>query len=288
MRNLRLVSQLPHPRELHVHQPFKPIGDGVFGIQNIINATTREESELLASCRASMRSGATVGICPADLKISAIFFDMDSTVIAEESIVELAKVAGKEAEVASVTERAMQGKIEFRASLSERVALLKGLPAAVLTEIAEDLTLNPGIQGFVAFCRQIRVPVFMVSGGFTQLAEVVHRKVGFSGILANHLGIKDNVLTGTVDGSIIDADAKREFLLTTCDRIGVKPKDAAAVGDGANDKLMLQAAGMAVGYKPKPILLPFLHASNAHGDHRMLAPLLFGRDMTIRRSAVPI
>jgi len=288
VRNLRLLALIPHPRELLIHQPFNPVGDGLFGIQTVPNATLREEAELLASCRKAMSAGATVGLVPAEMKIGAVFFDMDATVIAEESIVELAKVAGKESEVAAVTEQAMAGDIDFAESLTRRVGLLRGVPASILPEIAEGLTLNPGIQSFVGFCRQINVPVYMVSGGFHQLAEVVNRKVGFSGFLANRLGVAGDALSGSVDGSIIDAAAKKQYLLSTCERIGIPPGSSAAVGDGANDLLMLQSAGVAVGFQPKPVLISHLHAANFKGDHRMLAPLLFGRDLTIRRSAVPI
>jgi phosphoserine phosphatase len=178
----------------------------------------------------------------------------------------------------------MRGELDFRQALIERVALLRGLPAGVLPQVADTLTLMKGIQPLVAFCREIGVPAFMVSGGFVQLAEVVARKVGFAGSLANVLGVKGGQLTGTVEGDIVDGEAKRRFLLSTCDRLGIPPGAVAAIGDGANDLPMLSSAGIAIGHQPKPALLPHVQAVNTAGNHAFLGPLLFGRDISILRS----
>jgi phosphoserine phosphatase len=115
------------------------------------------------------------------------------------------------------------------------------------------------------------------------LAEPLRRKLGFDGVHANTLEVAAGKLTGGLTGPVVDAAAKRAYLLETCAKLGFAPANVAAVGDGANDTPMLTAAGMAVGFKPKKILLPHLHAQDARGDHRFLAPLLFGRDLAITR-----
>ena len=227
-------------------------------------------------------TGATAGYCAVP-KVRAVFFDMDATVVLEESLVTLAAKVGKAAEVAAVTERAMAGELDFKTSLTERVKVLAGMDASVLPAVADTLTLMPGIQAFAGFCRQIGVPLFMVSGGFMQLAETVRRKVGFAAIKANWLEETGGKLTGRVAGEVVDAEAKRQFLIETCARLGITPAEAVAVGDGANDLPMMQVAGCAVGHQPKAVLRPVLHAQNAHGNHSFLAPLLFGRDVASAR-----
>lgn len=279
---LRLAALLPAPLSLSDYEPFKALGSGTFGLAAVEDVSERAYKDALKAFRKAFGAGATCGISPIE-RAKAVFFDMDATVIVEESLVELAAFAGKAEAVGAITERAMAGELDFKAALVERVALLKGLSADVLPVLAERLTLNRGIQPFVAFCREIGVPTFMVSGGFTCLAEVVQRKVGFDAVHANVLGVADGVLTGAVDGEIVDAAGKKRFLIETCARLKIDPKSVAAVGDGANDLPMLEAAGVAVGFRPKPVLLPSLHAQNAVGNHAFLAPLLFGRDLSIRR-----
>ena len=182
----------------------------------------------------------------------------------------------------------MAGEIEFKEALIQRVSLLRGLPESALAEIGAGLTLNRGIQALVAFCRQLGVKTFMVSGGFLALAEIVSRKVGFDGISANGLEVAEGVLTGRLSGPIVDAKSKEEFLIRTCKRFSFTPGEAAAIGDGANDALMLKAAAVAVGFKPKSVLHPLIHGAINNGDFRFLAPLLFGRDLSIKRAAVPV
>jgi phosphoserine phosphatase len=280
---LRLAAAFPAPFALSDYEPFRPLGTGAFCTSVVQDLSEEAFARLKVAMAKAFDAGATAGYCLAP-SVKAVFFDMDATVIAEESLVEIAAHAGKAAEVAVVTERAMAGELDFGQALAARVALLEGLPADVLDKVAGHLTLNRGIQPFVAFCREIGVPSFLVSGGFTHLAEVVRRKVGFAAVRANVLGIADGKLTGRVEGDIVDGQGKRAFLLATCARLGIAPEDAAAVGDGANDIPMLQAAGVAVGYKPKDVLLPHVHAVNRGGNHAFLAPLLFGRDLAITRS----
>lgn len=278
----RVAALLPAPFALSDYEPFKPLGASMFGTALVEDGSDATRNDLVKALRQAFIAGATAGYAPVP-RTQAVFFDMDATVIVEESLVELATHAGHGARVLEVTERAMRGEIDFAESLHERVALLKGTSADVVKMVADRLTLNRGIQPFVAFCREVGVPTFMVSGGFTVLAEAIQKKVGFNDIHANILGIAHGKLTGKVDGPIVDAVEKRRYFLETCKSHGIDPKQATAVGDGANDLPMMAAAGMAVGFKPKPVLLPHIHALNAVGNHAFLGPLLFGRDIAILR-----
>lgn len=280
---VRVASLLPAPTALADYEPFKPLGSGAFGVSSVADVSATSYADLTEACQRAFAAGGTVGFAP-EPRIKAVFFDMDATVIQEESLVELAAHAGYGAHVAEITERAMRGELDFAAALRERVALLKGASVDILPLVAERLTLTRGIQPFVAFCREVGVPTFMISGGFTVIAGVVQRKVGFDGFHANTLGISGSTLSGTVDGAIVDGQGKKRYLLETCARLGVDPKSVAAVGDGANDLPMLKAAGVAVGYRPKPVLLPHVHAVNAAGNHAFLGPLLFGRDVGVVRT----
>lgn len=223
----------------------------------------------------SFTQGLTIGLAPAQ-EIKAMFFDMDATVIVEESLVEIAKFIGKFAKVQEITERAMAGHLDFSAALKERVALLRGTSADVLGKVLTQLTLNRGIARLVALCKSYQIPTFMVSGGFSVLANPIGHQIGFTGIHANTLGIKDGFLTGEVEGPIIDAEGKKKYLLATCQKMGIAPQDVVAVGDGANDSAMLAAAGIAVGFCPKPALHPIIDMQNQTGDHFFLASLIFG------------
>lgn len=282
-QSVRVATLLPPPLALSDYAPFAPLSFGAFGHMQMQDVSAASYAALVKCMERAFKAGSTAGYCPV-ASVKAVFFDMDSTVIAEESIVELAGFAGKADEVSRITERAMQGELDFKESLLQRVATLRGLPESIFAQVGERLTLMRGIQPFAAFCREINLPLYLVSGGFVQLASIIQRKVGFTAIRANVLEVVDGKLTGQVIGEIIDGDAKERFLRETCQGLGIDPRTACAVGDGANDIKMMDAAGVAVGFCPKPVLLPHLHALNAIGNHAFLGPLLFGRDLSITRS----
>ncbi len=205
--------------------------------------------------------------------IRAIFFDMDATVIKEETIVVLAEFAGLSERVSEITERAMKGELDFREALTERVALLKNLPVTILEQAFSRLTLNPGIAEIIGFFKERGIPSYLISGGFLELAGPLAERLGFAGCHANTLGKRLGVLTGEVVGAIVDAEAKRAFLLSTCKELGISPLDACAVGDGANDLPMMLESGDRIGFRPKPVLWPHLTGVNWVGDHRFLEVL---------------
>lgn len=280
---LRIASALPAPRALAEFEPFQAVGPGTYGVCDVADVTAPTLQLAKSACANAWAKKATAGYS-SNRRVKAVFFDMDATVVVEESLVLLAEQAGVAEHVAKVTERAMAGELDFQAALRERVALLAGIAQDALQQVAGRLTLARGIQPFVAFCREIGVPCFLVSGGFVEMVEPIARKVGFSAYKANRFEIASGKLTGKVLGSIIDGPAKRAFLFDVCSSIGAAPSEVAAVGDGANDIPMLTSAGVAVGHQPKDILLPHLHAANWQGHHAFLGPLLFGRDISVVRS----
>jgi phosphoserine phosphatase SerB len=247
-------------------------GDGRYGTANAYEPF----AAAVESVRRLFPTGATVGCVPSGV-VRAVFFDMDATVVAEETLVELAARAGRGAEVQAITDRAMRGELDFEAALRARVAMLKGSPVTIIEDVGASLTLSPGIKGFVAACKELSVPVYLISGGFVELADGVARDVGFAGYEANRLEVSGGKLTGGLVGKIVDGAAKRQFLLATCATLKVDAKDVAAVGDGANDVPMMKVAGIAVGFKPKPVLWPHVQAQDVHGDHGFLGPLLLGK-----------
>lgn len=201
--------------------------------------------------------------------------DMDSTIITVECIDELADYAGVKAEVAAITERAMQGELDFAAALTERVTLLRDLPADVIDRChAERVRITPGAHALVATMRRDGAECLLVSGGFTVFAERVAAEVGFDRAFANVLGVADGRLTGRVDGPILGAEAKRQALLDAAARRGLDLADTLAMGDGANDIPMLEAAGLGVAYRAKPAVAAIAGARIDHGD---LSALLYAQ-----------
>ena len=206
--------------------------------------------------------------------------DMDSTIIGQECIDELADYAGIKEEIAAITERAMQGELDFETALRERVALLAGLPEATIARcLAERVRPNPGAVTLVQTMCGLGASCLLVSGGFLSFAEPVARVVGFDRVRANRLGIADGRLTGEVDGPIVDAAAKRAALIEARDELGLQPFDVLAVGDGANDRLMIEEAGLGVAYRAKPALA---EVADARLDHHGLDALLWAQGIPRR------
>jgi len=191
-----------------------------------------------------------------DFKLIA--FDMDSTLINIECIDEIADAAGRKAEVSAITEAAMRGEItDFKDSLRRRAALLKGVPQEALDDVFTNrLRLNPGAKKLVDTCKQHGMKVLLVSGGFTFFADRVQHMLNIDFTRSNVLEIADGHLTGRlVDqpwGDICDGAEKRKKLLETCAELGIKPEQSIAMGDGANDLLMMGVAGLSVAYHAKP------------------------------------
>lgn len=181
-------------------------------------------------------------------------FDMDSTLIEAEVIDELAKVAGVGEQVAAITERAMRGELDFRASFRERLALLKGLPESVLQEVALRLPLTEGAELLFTELKRLGYKTAILSGGFSYFAHQLQQKLGIDYVFANELHIEQGKLTGIAVEPIVDAQRKADLLRELAEREGLSLEQTIAVGDGANDLPMLGLAGLGVAFRAKPLV----------------------------------
>ncbi|MBL0403118.1 phosphoserine phosphatase SerB [Microvirga aerilata] len=201
--------------------------------------------------------------------------DMDSTMIGQECIDELADYVGLKAEVSEITERAMRGEIAFEPALRERVALLKNLPVGVVDEIIEKrITLTPGGRALVRTMRANGAYTCLVSGGFTLFTGPIGAKIGFHEDRSNRLIVSGDKLAGSVEEPILGREAKLATLVELRERCGLAPHDTMAVGDGANDLAMLGEAGLGVAFRAKPTVAAAAHARIDHAD---LSALLYAQ-----------
>lgn len=195
-----------------------------------------------------------------------ICFDMDSTLITIECIDELADFAGKKAEVAAVTESAMRGEIDYRESLRRRLALLAGLDARVLARVyGERLLLSPGARELLEAVQAAGLRTAILSGGFTYFTERLRIELGFDFATSNELEISGGKLTGRVLGDIVDASAKAHHLGRLRDQLGLRRDQVIAVGDGANDLMMMGEAGLSVAFHAKPATRAKASVAISHG-----------------------
>ena len=195
--------------------------------------------------------------------------------IGQECIDELADYAGIKPQIAAITERAMQGELDFAAALRERVALLGGLDESAIERcLAERVRPNPGAATLVRTMRARGATTLLVSGGFTAFAEPVADWLGFERVEANVLETRDGRLRGTIQGRIVDGAHKAAALVATRDALGLEPADSMAVGDGANDMMMIEAAGIGIAYRAKRALA---EVADARLDHHGLDALLWAQ-----------
>jgi len=210
-----------------------------------------------------------------DRRKKLLLADMDSTMIGQECIDELADFAGLKAHVAAITERAMRGEIEFESALRERVALLKGLPVGVADEVvAKRITLTPGGRELVATMRAHGAFTCLISGGFTLFTNAVARMIGFQENRGNELLTEAGNLSGKVAEPILGRAAKLAALVELREAFDLDDLDTLVVGDGANDLGMIQRAGLGVAYHAKPAVAAAAHARIDYGD---LTALLYAQ-----------
>jgi phosphoserine phosphatase len=200
--------------------------------------------------------------------------DMESTVIENEMLDELAEFVGLRAQVTEITRRAMNGELDFAAALAERVALLKGLPVSVLDEAYAKVRVMPGAAALVATMRTAGADTALVSGGFGVFAEKVAARLGFARIVCNHLDLAGGRIVGTVAAPIVTAETKRRTLTEIAAARGVPLAGTLAVGDGANDLPMLLAAGLGIAFHAKPSVAA---AARWRVDHADLVALLYAQ-----------
>jgi phosphoserine phosphatase len=201
--------------------------------------------------------------------------DMDSTMIGQECIDELADYVGLKSEVSEITERAMRGEIAFEPALRERVALLKNLPVDVVDEIIEKrITLTPGGRALVRTMRANGAYTCLVSGGFTLFTGPIRATIGFHEDRSNRLIVDGGKLAGSVEEPILGREAKLATLVELRERFSLAPQETMAVGDGANDLAMLGEAGLGVAFRAKPAVAAAAHARIDHAD---LSALLYAQ-----------
>ncbi len=234
-----------------------------------------DQRALAARLRDALDAPVDVVVQPVAHRRKKLFLaDMDSTMIGQECIDELADYVGLKSHVAAITERAMRGEIAFEPALRERVALLEGLKVSVVDEVLrERIKLTPGARALVNTMRAHGAHTALVSGGFTLFTDRVAAMIGFDRNRANTLTVLDgHTLAGTVAEPIFGRDGKRAALIELRQELGLKPEETMAVGDGANDLDMIVAAGLGVAYHAKPKVA---EAAAARIDHADLTALLY-------------
>ncbi|WP_304190741.1 phosphoserine phosphatase SerB [Phenylobacterium aquaticum] len=249
----------------------RPLGPGALDL-----ALEGEDLAAIRAAAASVLDGSAIDHCVQPWngrRKRLLVADMDSTIISCECLDELADFAGVKAQVSAITERAMRGELEFEGALRERVAMLKGLPVTDL-QLAYDqrVRLNPGARTFVRTMAASGARCLLVSGGFTFFTSRVAVAAGFHEDRANTLGEADGALTGTVGEPILGREAKLAALAGEAKALGLDLAQTLAIGDGANDLAMIEAAGLGVAYRAKPIVAA---QADAQVDHADLTALLY-------------
>lgn len=227
----------------------------------------------VASAREALRGlkNADCIVLPENFEPRLLVADMDSTMIGQECIDELAAEAGVGERVAAITERAMQGELDFAAALGERLALLAGLEVGLIGDLLDTrIHANPGAATLLATLKARGVRTVLVSGGFTAFAGPVGEMLGFDRVVANRLGISGGRLTGTVAGAVVDSAIKKEVLIGEAAGTG---GNSIAIGDGANDLPMIEAADLGIAYRAKPRVAA---AADARIDLGGLDTILWG------------
>lgn len=180
--------------------------------------------------------------------------DVDGTLILEEMIDLLGREAGREEEISLITSRAMRGELDFETSLRERVALLKGLPDSVFDTVFNSIHLSPNAQKFISILQKNGILVGLVSGGFIPIVDRLAKSLGIAHFSANQLEVKDGLLTGKLIGQIISPEVKKETLEKWREELKLPQERTVAIGDGANDLLMLKSAGLGIAFCAKEVL----------------------------------
>lgn len=224
----------------------------VFGLSGVMSGS--EQSTMMA-----WAEKVGVELCYVNSKIKLnepglIVMDMDSTAIQIECIDEIAKLAGVGEQVAAVTEQAMRGELDFAESLKARVATLKDAPISIIDEVANNLPLMPGLVNLVETLKQNNWKVVIASGGFTYMTDKLKEQLGLDKTVANQLGMAEGKLTGEVHGTIVDAQAKADIILALAEQWDIPMSQTVAMGDGANDLVMMATAELGVAFHAKPLV----------------------------------
>ncbi len=183
-----------------------------------------------------------------------IVFDMDNTLVSGEIVDEMAEATGVQHKVKELTSKAMNGEISFEEALRERVLLLKGTKIEILESISKNIIFTPGAKELIRALKAMGYKLALISGGFTYFTDRIKKQLGLDYAFGNKLVIQDGILTGQVEGPIIDADAKWRIVKKIAEREGISKEEIVTVGDGSNDMIMVENAGLGIGFNPKPVL----------------------------------
>lgn len=247
-RTLERIAMLARPRHL------VPLGQHALRAEGV-DASAASRSVVMQAADEARLDATFIdaGRSLADFRLVAM--DMDSTLITIECIDEIADMQGLKPQVAEITEAAMRGELDFAASLTRRVALLEGLAASALQRVYDErLTLSEGAAGMLAAVQAAGLKTLLVSGGFTFFTDRLKERLGLDYTHANVLEVEGGRLTGRVTGGIVDAEGKRDTVLRVCAEMGIDPKQAIVMGDGANDLKMMGVAGLSVAFRAKPVV----------------------------------
>ncbi len=231
--------------------------DRLISIDFLVNVKDQDVEEVKRVLKEEVESeGLDIVMRPYSLSTSRrlIVFDMDSTLIDAEIIDELAKAAGVEAKVKELTRKAMNGELSFKEALKQRVKLLKGLPVEVLERIYREIRLTEGAKELIKSLKESGCKVALVSGGFTYFTDRLKEELGLDYAFGNELEIKDGKLTGRINGRIIDAEEKARIIEELARKEGISRENVVAVGDGANDRIMIENAGLGIAFNAKKAL----------------------------------
>ena len=237
----------------HLHQC---LGDDVIMVRGTLNSAQLENINPLLG-DVSSAFNLDIGLQASRPSLSQpglLVMDMDSTVIAIECIDEIAKLAGVGEQVAEVTAKAMRGEIAFNDSLTHRVACLEGVPVAHLKKIRDSLPIMPGIQSLLAYLKQHNWKLAIASGGFTFFADHLKARLGLDFAISNTLAVSENLLTGKVEGEIVNADVKARTVKQLAEKWQIPTSQTVAMGDGANDLVMMAESALGVACHGKPLV----------------------------------
>lgn len=251
----QIQSSLSAALDFHCYQPGAELASG-FAVEAIV--TVRNDTNLqgkleqvAVECQVEM---SLLSQRPSLSQPGILLMDMDSTVIDAECIDEIAKLAGAGDKVSAVTELAMQGKLDFAQSLHNRVACLAQTPVSLLKQVRDRLPVNPGITHLLHELKEANWKLAIASGGFTYFADYLLARLGLDFAISNQLEIVDDTLTGKVIGDVIGAQAKADTLLNLAKKYDIPVNQTVALGDGANDLVMMKHAGLGVAYHAKPVV----------------------------------
>jgi phosphoserine phosphatase len=253
-------SEVFQAKSIHLHPLHNKLGDGVVVVKGRLSENADSQTEttvpaLVASL--SARYHVDLGIQDVQPSLNEpglLVMDMDSTLIDIECIDEIAKLAGVGEQVAAVTEQAMRGEIAFNDSLNHRVACLDGVPEQQLQQIRDSLPIMPGVQLLIAILKQHNWKLAIASGGFTYFANHLKARLDLDEAVSNTLVIEQGILTGEVSGEIVNADVKARTVKALAERWGVPSAQTVAMGDGANDLVMMAESALGVACHGKPVV----------------------------------